>query len=679
MRSRTRVGAGCLSDDEVTVSSRSSSSARRNWVRGAALTSAALFLSVFVAPWSYAGTVAASSANLAPLSSSWVTDSLPVATGSEQRAIAACSSASDCWVLVDYTNGTAKMFATTTGGASWTTESVPDPAHLYSISCARDTLDCWAAGGTQSRGFVDQTTNGNPVWSYAQLDSSSFSGISCADTQHCLVVGADGYQTADGGHTWSLSQSLPALTNSTFGYYSGVSCASAAVCTVIGAGAGIASAPGLAYTTTDGGRTWSLFTDPDLGIGAFTSISCADTNDCVIVGFPYGPETELIIATRDGGKTWQTEAAPRNPGGSEAPLLGVSCASPTICWGVEVPRTSPEVPPLFETMDGGATWRTVQPTINPTSASSSPLSPQSISCATATMCLATGGKGFSYGLSGNGLPLVMTTRDAPGAGCAGSLPTNSAVGIAPDADGGGYWLASSSGGVVACGSAVGYGSLQAEHRTPSAPIVAIARAANGNGYYLLARDGTVYPFGPGARTLGSAPAHSGPFVGLAVDEVTGGYWVAASNGGVFSFGAPFRGSLPGIGSHVDDITGIAGGSAAQGYWMVASNGGVFSFGVPFYGSLPGLGVHVHDVVAMKPAANTPGYYLVGADGGVFALGSHLRFCGSAVGSASTPVVAASVDTFDGTYWLLDHSGQLFGLDAPIDGNAWSSGERLTSC
>ena len=102
----------------------------------------------------------------------------------------------------------------------------------------------------------------------------------------------------------------------------------------------------------------------------------------------------------------------------------------------------------------------------------------------------------------------------------------------------------------------------------------------------------------------------------------GGYDLVGSDGGVFAFGgAPFLGSLPGMGVHVKDIVGMVPTSNHGGYWLAGADGGMFTFGnAPFLGSLPGIGVHVHDIVGIVPTANDLGYFLVGRDGGVFAFG-----------------------------------------------------------
>ena len=256
------------------------------------------------------------------------------------------------------------------------------------------------------------------------------------------------------------------------------------------------------------------------------------------------------------------------------------------------------------------------------------------------------------------------------------------VGMAPTADGHGYWLAQADGGVRAFGNAVLYGSLTGSHITPAAPIVGIASTPDGGGYWLVGADGGVFSFGD-ATFYGSLPAQNvtpaGPIVGMARTPSGDGYWLLGADGGVFSFGdaafygtsarsaasgltggntpvyaiaatphghgyyvtsasAPtvtdgFGSAFPKGGMSVSADTFLSGFAltlSGQGYWYAGTDGGVFSFGdASFYGSLPGE--HVMPAAPIVGMARTPdggGYWLLGADGGVFSFGD-AGFYGSA--------------------------------------------------
>ncbi len=273
-----------------------------------------------------------------------------------------------------------------------------------------------------------------------------------------------------------------------------------------------------------------------------------------------------------------------------------------------------------------------------------------------------------------------------------SPPPTTFVGLAPTADGHGYWLVQSQGGVFAYGDAPFDGSLPGLGVHPAAPVVAMAADPAG-GYWLVGADGGVYAFG-GAHFYGSLPGeHITPFgaiVGITATADGGGYWLVGADGGVFAFGdAGYVGSsnngvprvalLPtadGAGYVLPSSTGLApavygdasarfaseAGSppmpldalvtgaamapGARGYWEVSADGGVYAFGsAPFDGSLPASGVTpAAPIMAMAPAPGG-GYWLLGADGGVFAFGG-AGFYGSAAGEhtvlppASVPPASA---------------------------------------
>src|SRR5204863_314628 len=78
------------------------------------------------------------------------------------------------------------------------------------------------------------------------------------------------------------------------------------------------------------------------------------------------------------------------------------------------------------------------------------------------------------------------------------------IGMARTADGHGYWLAGSDGGVFSFGNARFYGSKGGQPL--NGPVVAISPTRDGKGYWLLACDGGVFAFGD-AFFAGSAPVY----------------------------------------------------------------------------------------------------------------------------------------------------------------------------
>src|SRR5207302_651640 len=93
-------------------------------------------------------------------------------------------------------------------------------------------------------------------------------------------------------------------------------------------------------------------------------------------------------------------------------------------------------------------------------------------------------------------------------------------------------------------------NLTANHTAPCLsapqppPVVGITPAADGKGYWLVASDGGVFCFGdaPFDGSTGAIKLNK-PVVGMAPTRTGKGYWLVASDGGIFCFGdAPFFGS-----------------------------------------------------------------------------------------------------------------------------------------
>jgi L,D-peptidoglycan transpeptidase YkuD (ErfK/YbiS/YcfS/YnhG family) len=262
------------------------------------------------------------------------------------------------------------------------------------------------------------------------------------------------------------------------------------------------------------------------------------------------------------------------------------------------------------------------------------------------------------------VPRVATSVAA----AASDLPSR-AVAVAATADGGGYWVASSTGGVYPFGDARSYGNLSG---TPlNAPIVGMAAAPAGQGYWLVAADGGVFSFGD-ASFFGSAGGlHlNAPIVGMAATPSGGGYWLVAADGGVFSYGdAVFRGSTGGLRLNAP-VVGMAATSSGLGYWLVAADGGIFSYGdASFLGSTGSIRLN-QPVVGMTATPTGGGYWLVAADGGIFSYGD-AQFWGS-TGSIhlNQPIDGMAGAPGGNGYWLVAADGGIFNYGtAAFDGSA----------
>ncbi len=246
------------------------------------------------------------------------------------------------------------------------------------------------------------------------------------------------------------------------------------------------------------------------------------------------------------------------------------------------------------------------------------------------------------------------------------------VGMAATADGAGYWLVASDGGIFSFGDAQFYGSTGAIRLNQ--PIVGMASTADGRGYWLVASDGGIFSFGD-AQFYGSTGAIrlNQPIVGMASTADGRGYWLVASDGGIFSFGdAQFYGSTGAIRLN-QPIVGMASTADGRGYWLVASDGGIFSFGdAQFYGSTGAIRLN-QPIVGMASTADGRGYWLVASDGGIFTFGD-APFYGSTGGAPLGAATVAVAAHRPGTgYWTASNQGDLSNFGgAPFFGSLASS-------
>jgi hypothetical protein len=185
-----------------------------------------------------------------------------------------------------------------------------------------------------------------------------------------------------------------------------------------------------------------------------------------------------------------------------------------------------------------------------------------------------------------------TSAYSPAAG-ADTWPT--AIDIVATPDGGGYWVLekglSGLGSVQAFGDALSYGdelTIGSQMGHNGEPV-AMASPADGKGYWIVDSDGGVFSFGDAVFHGSMGATHlAASIVGVAPSPGGSGYWLVGSDGGVFAFGsAAFGGSIAGTALN-GKIVGIAANPGGPGYWLAGSDGGVFALGgAPFLGSMGG--------------------------------------------------------------------------------------------
>ncbi len=248
---------------------------------------------------------------------------------------------------------------------------------------------------------------------------------------------------------------------------------------------------------------------------------------------------------------------------------------------------------------------------------------------------------------------IFTFGSADFYGSTGSLKLQRpVVGITPTKDRGGYWLVASDGGTFAFGAAGFYGSIPGLGLNPAgsglphslnATIVGMVPAADGQGYFVVASDGGVFAFGPGASFAGSCPGIggcSGPAVSVIPDSSGNGYWLFTATGNVYTFGdAPYLGAPGNVGSPVTSAVRTPDG---KGYWVLVANGTVYGYGDAHNDGSPGgqLG-GPNPATAVFTTSDGGGYWVVSATGAVDPYGDAPNDGGMAGTKLNGAIIAAT--------------------------------------
>ena len=165
----------------------------------------------------------------------------------------------------------------------------------------------------------------------------------------------------------------------------------------------------------------------------------------------------------------------------------------------------------------------------------------------------------------------------------------------------GYYTYESDGQINAFGNDAYLNYLGDLSASPlNSPIVGMTQTADGAGYWLVASDGGIFAYGDAPFYGSTGNIHlNKPVVGMTPTRDGAGYWFVATDGGIFAYGdAAFHGSTGALTLN-SPIAGMAADPNGPGYWLVAADGGIFAFDVPYFGSLPGAGVAVGDVMGIS--------------------------------------------------------------------------------
>ncbi len=323
-----------------------------------------------------------------------------------------CISASNCWAVGEYYNsvsGNHKTLIEQWNGSAWSVVPSPnaDATHdneLYGVTCT-SASDCWAVG-EYSNGTADQTLvehwNGAswaivPSANTSTTQENYLRAVTCVSASDCWAVGdyePPGAPTQTlvehwNGTSWAIIPSANTSSTQNNDLY-GVTCVSASNCRAVGYHS-VGSAHQTLIEQWDG-TSWSIVASPNIS-GAqhnfLQSVACNSASDCWAVGeyFDSSNARYRTLIEQWNGSAWSIVASP-NVGNDHNDLYGVTCTSASQCWavGFYYNNVSAAYQTLIEQWNGGA-WSIV------TSANTSTTRGNhlySVSCTSASDCRAVG-------------------------------------------------------------------------------------------------------------------------------------------------------------------------------------------------------------------------------------------------------------------------------------------------
>lgn len=447
---------------------------------------------------------------------------------------------------------TSDEFASVESGGSWTSSVLPLPADIdygsdefTSISCPSPGT-CTAAGdyleydGTQhEQAMVDSlsggswTTVGDLLPTVSDVDITVPTAISCSSATTCTVIGnyndggGPGFLLVEVSGTWSMPTTPLTTTNpNRSDAFMGLAC-TGSTCVIVGAES-LANVQMRGAILVGGGTTWHLREEPaPTYISVFDQYTI-DTVACPAVGrcTAMGDDDGFNFVDVQHGGTWAQSAVPVPATQVTGTLSDVACPLAGHCVATESsPRAQTGVADSALVTQSGTAWRAQWAPVPAGAPAGSTANVWSVSCASASFCVAVGG----YGVDGvgnavaerwNGKTWTATKVLAPQAGGHSYLGTVTCPSTTSCVASGGTvvsntsrraWIASFNGHV--------WGSVRAP--VPASPSVTVDGIACGSPTQcgaIVTEEGGKFYFDDGYGTHWSAASYSPPHAVLLVSS-----------------------------------------------------------------------------------------------------------------------------------------------------------------
>ena len=361
-------GGGSIRTDPLTARARA---------RQAVMAFAAAAAAVLIFGW------ACAQARAAP---GWSVEHPPVPhVGHADLGSVSCPSPTTCVAVgigLRRTSSARSLLSERWNGAHWTIQPIAKPGYgtLNAVSCSSSSA-CTAVGihGTPT-GMIPLVERWNgTAWKPQRIlrgqGALELDGVSCPAKHFCMAVGSS-FQTTL-ALRWNGSGWAPVPTpklGEDGGFLTGVSCASSTSCTAVGSnldgGVDGCTAP---LAERFNGVRWAIEPTPNLGpCGGFddatlNDVSCTAATACTAAGFddPLESSFDLPLLEPWSADHWSILKGPDirsriDPWGGGGDLLGISCASRSVCVAVGYLFASGAALPLVEHR-GADGWRAQSP------------------------------------------------------------------------------------------------------------------------------------------------------------------------------------------------------------------------------------------------------------------------------------------------------------------------------
>lgn len=269
-----------------------------------------------------------------------------------------------------------------------------------------------ASAGLLLAGVPAQAADGSGM-TLAAASQAVLIGVSCSSANSCVAVGTvsigspsfTGFPLAESwnGKAWTV-KTTPHPKSATNSNLFAVSCSAASACMAVGSYEYAAAPTGVPFTEAWNGKTWAVIIPPSPGgsNASLNGVSCVSARACVAVGSRIIGGHNNAFSERWNGSAWTLKATPTPARTTYSDLGDIACRAATFCMatGDYQVGNSSKSRTLAEEWNGSA-W-SIKATPNPADGVNGDGIP-GVACSSPGACVAVG----SYGAPGGQRSLTL--------------------------------------------------------------------------------------------------------------------------------------------------------------------------------------------------------------------------------------------------------------------------------